>query len=164
MRSFTKYFSLAALLLFFVACEIELDPFTGGYGVRMNVNGAKAVQLERRDTAYVYKSKDEDGQKISLSARMKCRDEFFNFSIIVSDPDTLLQGNTYPAKARIGEWQDIYSLDGTVEILTLNPDNPNIEGLFEFSGPVRGKQFEIKHGYFRLIATPKASNTKKYEQ
>ena len=145
------------MLLLFISCESEHDPFTGDYGVRMNINGKKAVLYSRgegRSTAF--NKKDEQGQTISLSTvTMRCDEKWFYFWVKVSDPDTLVQGNIYPAQAGISLPDAVdttrtdYILNGEVEIVALSPAGQNIEGVFEFTGFVNGERWVIKHGFFR---------------
>ena len=142
---------LVFLLLLFVSCEHAYDPFEGGKGVRMNMNGKKCVMVARSDRqVYVYNNKDGYGQTLSFSAKMGWQDTQFAFRLRISDPDTLIQGYTYPAKARIGSDQDGVSLEGFAEIVTLNPMSLDIEALFEFTGGNLKESYVVKHGYFRL--------------
>ena len=69
------------------------------------------------------------------------------------DADTLIQGRKYPAKASIEglvDQSNKVNFAGEVELLVLEPNSQNVEGLFEFTGRKDGVEYSIKHGFFRL--------------
>lgn len=156
---------LAFLLLFAVSCDSEWDPFTGEEGVRMNMNGKKYVMVTHRERMpYVYNNQNVYEQTLSLTVTMGWQGTRIGFRMWISDPDTLIQGNTYPAKARIGEDQDGVSLEGFAEILTLNPTSRKVEALFELSGGNSKESYIVKHGFFRLDEFRRESSSDSAEE
>lgn len=157
---------LAFLLLFAVSCYHDWDPFTGDEGVRMNMNGKKYVMVTYRGERkpYVYNKQNTYEQTLYLTATMGWQGTRIGFRMWISDPDTLIQGNTYPAKARIGEDQDGVSLEGFAEILTLNPTSRKVEALFELSGGNSKESYIVKHGFFRLDEFRRESSSDSAEE
>ncbi len=164
MKALFKYCYLALMLVLFVSCEAEYDPFLGGEGVRMNVNGKKSVMITRHESrTYVFNDKDENGQSLSLSTQMSWLESRVYFRLVISDPDTLLQGNTYPARGILGGDQDGGILNGVAEIITLNPESQYVEAVFELSGGAATSPYVVKHGFFRLQEYGKDNNASEEE-
>lgn len=145
--------AFAVLLLTSASCIYKMDPYEGGTGVRMTVNGRKFVMDGSPTQEYVKNVKNSTSHTVSFSVGMLGLKSSVKFNFSVSDADTLIQGRKYPAKASIEglvDQSNKVNFAGEVELLVLEPNSQNVEGLFEFTGRKDGVEYSIKHGFFRL--------------
>ena len=147
-----RYLLLAIFALLALAgCSRDMDPFVGGPGVRMNVNGKKYVMHGRSNSNYLTKSLDAAPYSVSLNVTMTGLDASFDFSLSMSESSAPVAGRQYSCTASISQGSDVIPMTGSIEFTRLPGDTPTVEGLFELSGTgADGTAYKVTHGFFRM--------------
>lgn len=147
-----KYLLFAIFALLAIAgCDRNMDPFEGGSGVRMNVNGKKYVMHGRSDSKPLSITTEGTPSNLMFTVTMTGLSNSFEFSMNSSDPGTFLEGKSYPATAKMALGSEDVALSGTLEFTRLSADSSLVDALFELSGSgADGTSYNVTHGFFRL--------------
>ena len=154
------------MLLLPVSCYKHMDPFEGGDGVHINLNGKKCTMVGFTGNSNVeYMITDDNTYDIISDVTMiqwSTRDKFGMY-FHLSDNSQFETGKKYHIGGTEGSRIIIYpykgekfsgvSLEGEIEFLNLADKDPFIEALFELDGTSAqdGKSYTVRHGYFNLI-------------
>lgn len=159
-----KHFAFLALLLLTVSCFKHMDPFEGGDGVHMNLDGCKCTMVGFSGAGYV--SYTTDGNTYTMSTRLEmvqwADTKPFEIAIEFIDTAPFVTGKKYNVGGKVGnkmkfllyppgsESDKAVSMSGQIEFLDVGDNDHFIEALFELDGGSPHK-YEIRHGYLRLI-------------
>ena len=142
--------SVAAIILIHSCESFATDPFEGGNGVRMNLNGKKYIENAILPVRKELLIDFSEGGIIHLNVGMTGIGDSLSFRMNIFDSDTLISGRTYPATATIKKDGVTVNLQGYADLLTIEPESQNTEALFELTGTDGDVDYVVKHGLFRL--------------
>lgn len=156
MSRIAKLLVLSLLPMLFMGCEREMDPFTGGLGIRMNVNGKRCVSFDSDANGYAeFSTTTAEGEAgtYSFSKTMSMQMTGagpYEFFISASSTSPMTVGKAYACEARLEIDMKHVPLNGNLTFVSLADDGQYVEAEFELSGNSEGKEYVVKHGFLRL--------------
>ena len=154
MKNCLKRLWVPLVLAVSVSCSWEMDPYEGGDGVRMNLNGEKCVMVGTPNSAYArYVSGEEYRFETAEIFMLQLLDNrSFTLVLKVTDTAPIVTAKTYPKGTAVLIYDDSHeqiSLSGEVVFLETGEET---EACFDLSGTgADGTRYEMRHGFLRLL-------------
>lgn len=154
----SKHFKIVVWLflpLLAMGCNREMDPFAGGLGIRMNVNGMRCVSFDSDANGYAEFSMPAEGESgtyafsKTMSMQMTGAGPY-EFFISATSPSRITAGKSYACTAWLEIDMKHVPLKGKLTFVSLEDDGRYVEAEFELSGNSDGKEYVVKHGFLRL--------------
>ncbi|MBR6306911.1 MAG: hypothetical protein IKR38_09105 [Bacteroidales bacterium] len=157
--------SLLAVILSFSGCVRDMDPFEGGDGVRVNINGQKCVMLGIPGGYYAtLDTKDDEclfqSEVAMMTGFMSRNQDIFKMIFDIRETDILVKDKKYTVN---------YSGNKVVKLMLPNDDASSytevmlkgwisflslgqvVEARFELEGRgPGGVDYSLRHGFLRL--------------
>lgn len=161
MKRLFRFIFCIVTALSAAACTDKMDPYEGGDGVRVNINGHACVMIgEPGKTAATY---DAAARRFSTSVNLERRSDGarYTLQLEVTDDSPLLAGQKYFAgtggcKAVLSYvYNDVNENDivltGWIQMRRISTESKTVEASFDLEGSSPGgTTYSLRHGFLRL--------------